>query len=247
MKRLAAAAACLLRVTRGLWRWLGIALAVTFCATLSLPTLAITGDGRLGHRIFARGWGRFTLWWCGVSLRVEGFPPPAGGPPMVIVANHVSHYGFYAIAAAFPVQWRAVLRREMRRIPVFGYVAAKAGHIFVGLGQRDRAGAAMRAGIDRLREGHWLLVFPEGRPAAGALFPFRTGAFRLAIEAGAPVLPVALVEIYRTGAHRNWSEAPRCLSVRTGRPIETAGLSPDDAPALAARARSEIVAILEAA
>ena len=233
------------RVIRGLWLWLGIALAVTFCGLLSLPTLALTGSGRMGHRVFAQGWGRFILWWSGVTLRVEGFDSLEGDQSVVIVANHPSHYGFYAIAAAFPLQWRAVIRHEMRRIPIFGYVAEKAGHVFVRLGDRDRTRADMQAGVDRLREGYWLLVFPEGRPSPPeGPRPFKAGAFRLAIDAGAAVLPVALEETYPDGGTPGWYAAPARLTVRIGKPLGTASLTREDARPLAEQARDEIIARL---
>lgn len=229
------------RVLRGAWRWFGIAAAVTFCGTLSLPTLLLTGEGRLGHRIFARGWGRFILRWCGVRLEVEGLERLDVRRPCVIAANHVSHYGFYAAAAALPLQWRAVIRAGMRRIPIFGYVGEKAGHIFVRLGDREQARADLQAGIDRLREGYWLLVFPEGRPAAASgLWPFKQGAFRLAIEAGVPVVPLALAESYAPGEGRAWDAAPRVIRVIIGPPVPTIGLQAGDAPALAERVRQEI-------
>lgn len=231
----------LLRPVRGAWRWLGIAAAVTVCGTLSLPTLALTGSGRLGHRIFARPWGRFILGWCGVRLRVEGLENLEAARACVIVANHVSHYGFYALAAALPLQWRAVIRAEMRRIPIFGYVGERAGHVFIRLGERRRAEADLRAGIARLRAGYWLLVFPEGRPGSGpAIGRFKPGAFRLAIEAGVPVQPIALEERYAPGEGRRWDAAPRLLTVRIGAAVPTAGLGEADAPALAARVRDDV-------
>lgn len=236
------------RLLRGLWRWLGIVAAVTFCATASLPTIAVTGDGRFGHRIFARRWGRFTLRWCGVRLRVVGMEHVDPARPAVIVANHASHFAFYAIGAAFPVQWRAVIRREMRRIPLFGTLTERAGHVFIRTGDRSQAVEDIRAGSARLREGYWLLVFPEGRPSpAGAMLPFRKGAFRVAIDAGVPVLPVAVDERYRPGDAKTWDAAPALLVLRVLPPLSTQGLAPADAEALAARARKVIEEALQGA
>ncbi len=231
------------RTLRGAWRWFGIAAAVTFCGTLSIPTLALTGNGRLGHRLFARAWGRFILFWCGVELRVEGLENLDAGRPCVIVANHVSHYGFYAAAAALPLQWRAVIRAEMRRIPLFGYVADRAGHVFIRLGDRARAEADLREGITRFREGYTLLVFPEGRPGpAAGLHRFKRGAFRLAIEAGAPVIPMALEEIYEPGERGAWHAAPLWIRVFIGPAEPTANLDEGDAGPLAEKLASVIAA-----
>jgi 1-acyl-sn-glycerol-3-phosphate acyltransferase len=236
------------RVLRGLWRWFGIVAAVTFCATISLPTIAITGDGRLGHRLFARRWGRFTLRWCGVRLRVEGMEHVDPGRPAVIVANHASHYAFYAIGAALPVQWRAVIRREMRRIPLFGALTERAGHVFIRTGDRTQAVEDIRAGSERLGAGYWLLVFPEGRPSPEVgMLPFRKGAFRVAIDAGVPILPVAVDGRYRPGDGKTWDAAPATLILRILAPLSTEGLGPADAGALASAARAAIGDALEGA
>jgi 1-acyl-sn-glycerol-3-phosphate acyltransferase len=236
------------RVLRGLWRWSGIVAAVVFCATISLPTIAITGDGRFGHRLFARRWGRFTLRWCGVRLRVEGMEHVDPARPSVIVANHASHYAFYAIGAALPVQWRAVIRREMRRIPLFGALTERAGHVFIRTGDRSQAVEDIRAGSARLGAGYWLLVFPEGRPSPeGATLPFRKGAFRVAIDAGVPVLPVAVDERYRPGDGKTWDAAPATLVLRILAPISTKGLAPADAGTLAAGAQEAIEDALQGA
>jgi len=242
------AARLIRRVVRGLWRWLGIVAAVTFCATLSLPTIAITGDGRFGHRIFARGWGRFILRWCGVRLRTEGMEHFDPACPAVIVANHASHYAFYAVAAAFPVQWRAVIRRGMRRIPLFGTLAERAGHVFIRIGDTSQAVEDIRAGTARLTEGHWLLVFPEGRPSPGGeVLPFRKGAFRVAIDAGVPVVPVAVDERYRSDDSKTWDAAPVEMILRVCAPLPVAGLTAQDAEALALRARAAIEDALQGA
>ena len=236
------------RVLRGLWRWFGIVAGVTFCATVSLPTIAITGDGRYGHRLFARRWGRFTLRWCGVRLRVEGMEHLDPRRPAVIVANHASHYAFYAIGAALPVQWRAVIRREMRRIPLFGTLTERAGHVFIRTGDRSQAVEDIRAGSARLLAGYWLLVFPEGRPSPeGATLPFRKGAFRVAIDAGVPILPVAVDERYRPGDGKTWDAAPATIVLRILAPLSTEGLGPADAAALAAGAQVAVESALQGA
>jgi 1-acyl-sn-glycerol-3-phosphate acyltransferase len=218
---------------------------VTVCGTLSLPTIPLTGDGRFGHRLFARRWGRFILRWCGVRLTVEGKEHLDAERPAVIVANHPSHYAFYALAAALPLQWRAVMRRGMRRIPIFGFVGEKAGHVFIRLGDAALAVADLQAGIDRLRAGYWLLVFPEGEPSPpGHVLPFKQGAFRLAIESGVDVIPVALDERYPRGGRPGWDAAPASIALRIGKPIPTASLNKGDAGILAARARDEILGVI---
>jgi 1-acyl-sn-glycerol-3-phosphate acyltransferase len=224
------------------WQWLGIALAVVFFGTISYPTIPFSGDGRLGHRLFARRWGKLILWWCGVRLTARGADSLDAASPAVIVANHSSHYAFYALAAMLPVQWRAVIRREMRRIPIFGHLGEKAGHVFIRLGDTSLAIRDLQPGMERLQAGYWLLVFPEGRPSpAGGIGRFKKGAFRLAIEAGVPVLPISIEEIYAESQGRNWDSAPSRIVLRVLPPIETTNLTINDTGALAMRAQETIL------
>jgi 1-acyl-sn-glycerol-3-phosphate acyltransferase len=136
-----------------------------------------------------RGCSRAVLRSSGVRLRVSG---ELGDGGELIAVNHLSWIEVLAVGALRPV--RMVAKREMRDWPLIGGVARRSGALFV-----DRAGlgglpATVAAIADALRDGADVAVFPEGTTWCGtAAGPFRRAVFQAAIDAGAPVRPVAVV------------------------------------------------------
>jgi 1-acyl-sn-glycerol-3-phosphate acyltransferase len=108
--------------------------------------------------------------------------------------------------------------------------------------------AAMRsidAGARSLRAGNSFLIFPEGtRSMTDEMLPFKKGGFIMAIQAGAPIVPIA-IQGSRAAMHRGstiiW---PVTVSIRVGKPIETEGLTLDDRDALIVRVRDAIRGLL---
>jgi 1-acyl-sn-glycerol-3-phosphate acyltransferase len=132
---------------------------------------------------------RATLRAVGVRLRVTGSVPPGG---VLLVSNHLSWIEILAVGALAPV--RMLAKQEVRDWPLVGGLAARSGALFV-----DRAGlralpATVAAMAEALRAGAVVGVFPEGTTWCGAAAgPFRRAAFQAAIDAGVPVVPVAVV------------------------------------------------------
>ncbi|OLT23636.1 hypothetical protein BJF78_31965 [Pseudonocardia sp. CNS-139] len=133
----------------------------------------------------------------GVRLRIGGAGPVADGA--LLVANHMSWIEILAVCAIRPV--RMIAKREVRDWPLIGAVAVRTGALFV-----DRAGlralpATVAETADALRAGDVVGVFPEGTTWCGAAAgPFRRAAFQAAVDAGAPVVPVAVVLAAAGGA-----------------------------------------------
>ena len=133
--------------------------------------------------------------WCGTLLAAVGVrvvvtgPRPA--PGSLVVANHVSWLDVLALNRVAPV--RMLAKAEVRDWPVVGAMAARAGSLFL---DRDRLRAlpdAVAAVADALGAGGCVGVFPEGTTRCGRdLARFRPAAFQAALDAGAPVVPVAL-------------------------------------------------------
>ena len=125
----------------------------------------------------------------GVRLRVAG---ELGDGGELIAVNHLSWIEVLAVGTLRPL--RMVAKREMGDWPVIGGIARRSGALFV-----DRAGlrglpATVVATADALRAGADVAVFPEGTTWCGAAAgPFRRAVFQAAIDAGAPVRPVAVV------------------------------------------------------
>ena len=138
-------------------------------------------------------------------------------------------------------------KAELHKFPIMGTVLDVGGFVPIDRGDRDRALASIRRGAESIRAGNSFLTFPEGtRSRSGHLLPFKKGGFIMAIEAQAPIVPVAIQggrDAMRKGSAL---VRPVRVTVRIGDPIPTAGLGLDDRDALIARVRDAIEGLLRA-
>jgi 1-acyl-sn-glycerol-3-phosphate acyltransferase len=146
-------------------------------------------EGRALRRL-ARVITRVTPLW---RFDVIGAPPPdIGHRGYVVVANHASYADPFALSH-LPWDMRFVAKRELFAAPLVGWLLKLAGDIPLARGDRDSASEMLAACRQTLAQGLSVMIFPEGtRTRDGALGVFKTGAFRVAIEAEAPILPVVL-------------------------------------------------------
>ena len=233
-------------MSRGLylvWIYTMIGLWTLVVFPSSFLVTLLTGSHRIGHRLHARFWGHMILWSCGVRLRVHNAERLRRNASYVLMINHNSHFAGYAVAAGIALQWRAVLGIQLRKIPVFAWIALLAGHIFIDTRRTPRAIATLNAAADKLHSGLSVLVFPEGKHHDDpALLPFRSGGFHLAVHAGIPVVPLTAVERRRPG--RSGSVASLDLYVDS--PLATMDRTPEDVPILVERTRAAMQAHLTA-
>ncbi len=142
--------------------------------------------------------GRF-LRFVGVAIS-KTFPPwrlgvegawPAGGP-FVVVANHQSILDILLLSR-MPREMKWVAKEELFRVPWVGTMLRMSGDIAIRRGDAESGGEALARAKAYLARGMSVMIFPEGtRSRTGAMLPFKSGAFRLALDAGVPVLPVAV-------------------------------------------------------
>lgn len=160
--------------------------------------------------------------------------------PYVVVANHESYADVFLISC-FPWEMKWLSKDTMFKIPFMGWMMQMAGDIKLVRGNRDSAADAIVQCRDRLKKRVSIMIFPEGtRSKTWDMLPFKDGAFRLAIEAGAPILPIAVAGT-RFAMAKGTFRFQRARAIATHlEPIETAGLSLSDIPALKARVRCAI-------
>ena len=210
------------------------------CSTLLFTPVALAST-LLPYRFRWRAvtqWSRFNLYWlsvtCGVQCEIEGLEHvPAA--PAVVLARHESAWETLALQRYFaPQVW--VLKRELLRIPFFGWGLATMRPIAIDRGAGPDAFEQMLAqGEERLGSGCWVVVFPEGtRTPPGVKRRFKKGGARLAVHAGRPVVPVA----HNAGdcwPKNSFFKYPGTIHVVVGAPIETAGRSAAEVNRLAER------------
>lgn len=165
-------------------------------------------------------------------------PDPAR--PCLFVSNHRSNADPFLLAL-LPWDMKFLSKTSIFRIPLLGWQMRVAGHIPISRGDSESARHAREEIRRRLAAKTSVLLFPEGtRSEDGNLRAFHEGGFRLAIELGVPVVPLAVRGTERALPKHSLTLHATSATVTVLPPIETAGLTPDDAHALAARARSTI-------
>lgn len=144
-------------------------------------------------RYFVRPWSRLILKTCGIKVHLEG-TENLPNEPCVIMFNHQSYFDVFAFAAVLPIDWRAVMKKGLSRVPFFGWVAKATGHYFVLRDSSIKSFQEIERVAQRIRSGPSVLIAPEGtRSPDGKLLPFKRGGFVLAMRTGAPVVPMAIL------------------------------------------------------
>lgn len=140
-------------------------------------------------------WAQITLRWlrltCGLGFRVTG-REHIPDTPTVVLSNHQSAWETLAFQSIFPPQvW--VLKRSLLRLPLFGWCLAMLRPVAIDRAAQSKAlRQVIDQGRERLADGMWVVVFPEGtRMPPGTTGSFNPGGAMLAERAGVPALPVA--------------------------------------------------------
>ncbi|HEX2251018.1 MAG TPA: lysophospholipid acyltransferase family protein [Gemmatimonadales bacterium] len=174
-------------------------------------------------------------------FRYSGVMPNDPRRPYVVVSNHES-FADILLISHLPWEMKWLSKAELFRIPVMGWMMWLAGDIPVKRGFGPSAIEAMERCRDALRKRVSVMIFPEGtRSKTANLLPFKDGAFRLAIEAGVPILPLALWGTGTALPKHGWRFGRSAAEVRVLEPVETGGLTLADVPELKARVREMIV------
>ncbi len=179
------------------WRVPLILLATAFLATLSVFFSVLDGTGRLQHGC-ARAWARFIFFVSRVKLTVRGVERLEPGRGYVFMANHLSMFDHWGFLARLPQQFRFAAKASLFKIPFLGWHLRRAGNVAVDRHHPRRTLRDFRTIGDKIRSGVSLVIYPEGgRTWGDGMAPFKRGAFVLAREAEAPIVPVTII-----GAHR---------------------------------------------
>jgi len=196
----------------------------------------------------AHNWAGLLLKAAGVSVTVEGTEHLSQTEAQIIVANHQSWFDILAVFYVLPVEVRFVAKKELFAIPFFGTVLKALGHVRLDRTNLKQAITAYEVASRYIREQRLsVLVFAEGtRSRTGQLQPFKSGPFVLAIESGAPVVPVYVAGTFGILPKGSIRVRPSPVRVTVAAPIPTTGLTVEDRGALRDRAR-DVVARLRAA
>jgi 1-acyl-sn-glycerol-3-phosphate acyltransferase len=227
------------------WAWL----VLVVCILVWLPLMAllrlVTAPFDRGHYAVGYLFRQIPVVMAGLNplwrFRVTGTMPADPRRPYVVVSNHESFVDILLISH-LPWEMKWLSKAELFRIPVLGWLLRLAGDIPIQRGFGPSAAEAIAKCREVLANRVSVMIFPEGtRSTTADLLPFKDGAFRLAIDAGVPILPLVVHGTSTALRKHDWRFGRSTAVVRVLEPIEIAGLTPADVPALKDRVRTLIV------
>jgi 1-acyl-sn-glycerol-3-phosphate acyltransferase len=184
-------------------------------------------------------WLKIAIWGakviCGVNYRVHGLEHlPTGSSAdenraVVLAAKHQSTWETFAFPTFMPHPLAYVFKRELLYVPFFGWAMGRLDMIHIDRSKRAEAWNKVAAQGKRMAaEGIWVIMVPEGtRAPRGAQGVYKSGASRLAIASGVPIVPIAH-NAARCWPRKSFLLRPGLVDVSIGRPISSAGREPEE-------------------
>lgn len=179
------------------YKWLIFApwliVSTLFFGGLTVCLVFLTNP-RIASFIGGAVWARLNGYVTPMRVTVKGRGHIDKNQSYVIVSNHQSQYDIFVLYGWLGVDFRWVLKKELRKIPGLGIGCEKIGHIFIDRSDGAAALATLKAAKNRIVNGTSVIFFPEGtRSRDGKLKSFKRGAFTMALDLGIPILPVTII------------------------------------------------------
>ncbi len=214
---------------------IGMLVSMLFVSVAGVVLYLLFAPFTIRYR-FITQWSRFTLWWlkltCGIDYQVEG-REHIPDQPAILFCKHQSTWETLALQRLFPpLVW--VLKQELMWLPLFGWAIATLKPIAIDRNAgRKAVKKIIEIGTQRLHNGLWVVIFPEGtRVPPGQTKRFGVGGALLAEKSGYPVVPVAH-NAGKLWPRRAFLKKPGTVKVIIGPPIESKGRSASEINILA--------------
>jgi 1-acyl-sn-glycerol-3-phosphate acyltransferase len=181
----------------------------------------------------------------GIKYRIAGAENLPRDRAAVYCCNHQSNVDPPILYTVLHPRMHILYKHEIDRIPVLARAFRMGGFIPIDRSRKESAMRSIEAGARSLQAGNSFLIFPEGtRSETDEMLPFKKGGFIMAIKAGAPIVPVGIQGGRAAMRRGSTIIRPVTVSIRVGKPIETAHLTLEDRDALIARVREAIAGLL---
>ncbi|MCX7678870.1 MAG: 1-acyl-sn-glycerol-3-phosphate acyltransferase [Spirochaetes bacterium] len=210
---------------------------------LGIITIALSYFDPNGNRVHYIGkfWSRLNLLFSGVRVKVEGRENIEPGKPYVVMSNHQSHYDVWALIGYLPLQLRWVMKKELRKIPIFGLGCERMGHIYIDRKNPEQSHKELEIARKKFEAGASVVFFPEGtRSPDGNLLPFKKGGFVMALQHGLPILPITVNGSRKILPKGSLMLMPGKIDITIHPPVPTSGFSLETKEALMEKVRSII-------
>jgi 1-acyl-sn-glycerol-3-phosphate acyltransferase len=170
-----------------------ILLMLVFALPVLIPLMISKRGDRLSF-VFLRLWAGIWSFLSGIRYEVHGTENINRSKPYIYIFNHRSFIDAPVIPMMIPQEVRSIGKKELSRIPVFGTVIGKLA-VWVDRSDPESRKVSLEKLVNYLSQGISIVVAPEGtrNDSTETLLPFQKGAFRLSVDLGIPILPMAII------------------------------------------------------
>ena len=224
--------------------WLGLWTAIA-TITLGIPVMVAGLLSRTGNLAFSisKLWAYTMLAVSFVRTEIKNKEKIKQGTSYIIISNHQSLYDIIALVTTLGIQYRWFIKKEVLKIPIFGYALYASRNIFIDRSNTACAIESINKGIDRLPRGVSVMVFAEGtRSRDGRIHEFKKGGFVTAVRRKIPILPVTVNGSRRVLPKGSLAMKPGKIQIIIGDPIDTSGYTTDTAQELIDKTRQVVIA-----
>ena len=213
--------------------------------------LAVSGGSAVRRRqlsfSFLRPLCRALLFICGIRVTVIGIEKVPKDRAVLFICNHRSMFDAVVAIANYPQVFSPVSKDSLQKVPVLAWWMKKIDALFLDRDNIEKGVQMVNDAVALLKEGQSVLIFPEGtrNKEEGTLLPFKGGSFKIAIKAGAPVVPVTCVNTGEIFEGHIPQICSRHVILEFSDPIETKGMSVPERKVLPVRVRDEILKCYE--
>jgi 1-acyl-sn-glycerol-3-phosphate acyltransferase len=224
--------------------WLGF-WATIATVILGIPVMVAGLLSRTGNLAFSisKLWAYTMLAVSFVRTEIKNKNKIQKGKSYIIISNHQSMYDIIALVTTLGIQFRWIIKKELLKIPVFGYALYASRNIFIDRSTPASAIESINKGFERLPEGVSVMVFAEGtRSPDGRIQEFKKGGFITAVRRKIPILPVTVNGSRRILPKKSLVMKPGKIQVVVGDPIDVTGYTIDTVQELIDKTRQTIIA-----
>jgi 1-acyl-sn-glycerol-3-phosphate acyltransferase len=239
----------LLRILYQPYKWF-IFFPLVGLSTLVLGTLAaivgIIVNPRIGSLMGGVSWGKFVAFITPMFVKVYGRENIDKKQSYVVVSNHESQYDILLIYGWLGIDFKWVMKQELRKVPALGFACEKLEHIYIDRSNHIAAINSLENAKKRIVNGTSVMFFPEGtRSSDGKLGNFKKGAFRMALDLGVPILPVTIAGTGKILPNKTINVFPGKAKMIIHKPIDITGYYEKNINQLMEKTREVLISGLE--
>ena len=195
---------------------------------------------RVGNKVGGVWWSRAIGFLTPMFVKVTGREHINSKQSYIIVANHQSTYDIFLLYGWLGIDFRWIMKKELRKVFAMGYACEKVGHIFIDRSSPKAAIHSLDEAKKKLLNGTSVVIFPEGtRTGKNQLSKFKRGAFKMAYDLNLPLLPVTIVNTHRVMGRGFFNLLPGRVRLVIHKPVDIAAFEGNE-EGLVDRIRTDI-------